>query len=342
MTLPLFHSVYGLGLCANLPIPGLVALPLTPRLDVQVWLGLMPPWLNEMADAPAQEWYISPYQDEHGEPILTVWELAEGAYFRLLYSDGIEFIVDVGGTQTWATWPDTATLEDTATYLLGPVLGFMLRLRGVTCLHASAITVGNQAIALLGPTGSGKSTTAAAFAGLGYPVLSGDVVALSDLGDAFLVQPGYPRLRLWPEAVNALYGSEDALPRITPTWDKRYLDLTENGFRFHQQPLPLAAIYILDERSTDPAAPFVDGICGSDSLMTLIANTYATYLLDKAMRAQEFELVGRLVNTTPLRRATPHVDMASLSDLCEVILDDFQALAHHALPRPPLNGVNHV
>src|SRR5262249_22183040 len=152
------------------------------------------------------------------------------------------------------------TLEDTATYLLGPVLGFILRLRGVTCLHASAVAICDQAIAILGPAGAGKSTTAASFARAGYKVLTDDIVALDERGDAFLVQPAYPRVRLWSESVNALFGTEDALPLLTPTWDKRYLDLQANISCFQEHPLPLAAIYLLDKRSSDPAAPFIEAV----------------------------------------------------------------------------------
>ena len=129
-------------------------------------------------------------------------------------------------------WPDSSTLEDAATYLLGPVLGFVLRLRGITCLHASAVAVGDRAIALMGPANAGKSTTAAGFSRMGFPVLADDIVALSEPDEILRVQPAYPQLRLWPESAAFLYGSADALPRLTPTWDKRALDLTQNGCRF--------------------------------------------------------------------------------------------------------------
>src|SRR5437879_13890138 len=62
-------------------------------------------------------------------------------------------------------------------------------------------------------------------------------VCSSDLGDQFFAEPGYPRVRLWPDAVHALYGSSTDLPRLTPTWDKRYLDLAD---QFEPLVLPLA------------------------------------------------------------------------------------------------------
>ncbi len=65
--------------------------------------------------------------------------------------------------------------------------------------------------------------------------------------------------------------------------------------------------------------------------MALVANTYSTSLLDKAMRAQEFELLGRVVASVPLRRVIPHADPIYLPRLCDVILDDFQTLTPSAL-----------
>jgi hypothetical protein len=58
-------------------------------------------------------------------------------------------------------------------------------------------------------------------------------------------------------------------------------------------------------------------------LLSLIANTYATKLMDKQMRAREFELLTRVLNNVPLRRVTPHADPARIPELCDAILNDF-------------------
>jgi len=311
--------MYGLGIVANEIIPGVPAAPIASD-DVRITFSSLPSWLYEVSTNQV-ETYVADYNDECGNPVLRMFSVLEGKYFRFSYADETEFLVDQAGTEIWAKWAAPLTLEDTATYLLGPVMGFVMLLRGVVCLHASAIAVGDKAIALLGPAGSGKSTTAAAFSDRGYSVLAEDVVTLDDRGNHFLVRPGYPCIRLWPASVKALYGSESHLPKLTPNWDKCYLDLKE---QFHTDPLPLAAIYQLGERRQDTKAPFVDSLDRSEGLLSLIANTYATKLMDKQMRAREFELLTRVLNNVPLRRVTPHADPARIPDLCDTILNDFR------------------
>jgi hypothetical protein len=293
-------------------------------VEVHLEAGLSLP--EAVLEGPRQLRYASANRDEHGEPFFTVWSLSGGAMFHLHYRDEIDFLVDVDGTKIWGTWSDTLTVEDASTYLLGPVLGLVLRLRGITCLHASAIDVGGQAIAVIGPPGAGKSTTAAIFATSGFRVLSDDVVALADHGSAFLAQPAYPRVGLWSDSVETLFGLPDALPQQTPTWPKCYLDLTQNGYRFQPNALPLRAVYVLSARDTSAKAPLVHALPVRVGLTQLIENTYLSYLLDRTMSALDLDVLSRLVSSMPVRRLIPHANSALLPRLRDVILDDFQAL----------------
>lgn len=334
--MPYRCSIYGLGVVANITIPGVPSSRVAAD-DVRITFGSLPAWLDEVSTTQIETSYVADYTDECGSPVLCVFRLLEGKYHRFCYADRTEFVVDRSGTEIWAKWPEPLTLEDATTYLLGPIMGFVMLLRGVVCLHASAIAIGDFAIALLGPAGSGKSTTAAAFSDRGFSILAEDVVTLDDGEDHFLVRPAYPCIRLWPAAVKALYGSETQLPKLTPNWDKRYLDLTERPEQFQRQPLPLAAIYLLGARCDDPLAPFVQPIDRADGLMSLVANTYATKLMDKQMRAREFELLNRVLNNVALRRVTPHSDPARISELCDSILNDFES-THTCIASIPMVG----
>ena len=201
-------------------------------------------------------------------------------------------------------------------------MGVLLRLRGITCLHASAVVVEGRAIGLVGVSGAGKSTTAAAFARLGYPVLTDDVLALTDCADHFLVRPAYPRVRLWPQSAAGLFGSADALPRMIPGWDKRFLSLEQPGYRFQSESLPLAALYFLEPRGKNKNVSVIEAVNPSEALMTLVSDSFATNFQDKPRRAAEFDLLGRLVATIPLRRISAPDDLARIDDLCSAIAQD--------------------
>ncbi|MGH9700667.1 MAG: HPr kinase/phosphorylase [Candidatus Acidiferrales bacterium] len=261
------------------------------------------------------------FKDDAGEPILKIWNLGGGKFLRLAYPDGMQFWMDREGTKIWAVWPARSSLEDAASYLLGPVLGLLLRLRGTTCLHASAVEIHGRAVIFPGEEGAGKSTTAAALARRGHAVLSDDVVALAERDGIFLVLPAYPYLSLWEDSVKMLYGAEDALPAFSPNFDKRMLSLATHNLRFEKQALPLGAVFLLGDRSADDRAPWVEALNPHENLVSLVVNSYATNLLESNMREREFVLLGRVAAAVPVRRLHAHEHSQRIDALCQLIED---------------------
>src|SRR6266851_8143358 len=243
------YFVFGLHLRSNRPLPG-VGTPIFPANSprVELHLGIRPYPESEVSPDEEELTYTSSYLAETGEPALRIWRVGKDAFLRIAYLDGTQFWLDRKRENLWARWPARSSLEETSTYLLGPILGLLLRLRGVTCLHASAVAIEDRCVAFVGPAGAGKSTTAAAFARQGYAVVSDDIVALVERAGALHVMPAYPHLCLWPDSVKMLYDSPEALPRLIPDWDKRRLSLGEQGTFFESRCLPLAAVYVLSER----------------------------------------------------------------------------------------------
>ncbi len=311
------YAVYGLRLSADRPIPGLFPDENTHANDLTVHLGGLP----ARADIEAEWCHVSELLDGHGEAMLRVARTSNpsGLYFR--YGDGTTFIIDDGASALWAAWRAPLTLEDTATYLLGPMLGFVLRLRGVLSLHASVVSVEGQALAFMGAAGAGKSTLAAAFAQRGFAVVSDDVLALDMRGDEFIAQPGYPRLRLWPDSVAALFGASESLPRLTPNWDKRYLALGTTKFRFQSTPLPLGALYVIGNAGTSMPAPIAP-MKAREAMVALLRENAEGALTDKATRAREFRDIGRLVERVPIRRLSSKHSEHHPEGLVDKILKD--------------------
>ncbi len=251
---------------------------------------------------------------------------------RFDYADGMQFWVDANGRELWARWAANSSFEDAVSYLMGPILGYVLRLRGITCLHASAVQCLGRAVVFVGPGGAGKSTSAAALALRGHAVISDDVVALKEDNGTFYAVPAYPYLALWPESVRALYDSRRDFAPFSANFSKRILPLDSGNLRFAEEPVPLDAIFLLDDRSDDSTGPLLRHANQREALLALVANTYANLLLDEATRAQEFEFVGRLLNQVPVRRLRPREDLSRIGALCDVVERDVAARSMGVAP----------
>jgi hypothetical protein len=298
-----FNSdAYGVTFSSNHEIPGLPHRPQAESADLTIHFGESPPWAGTLAGSAG----LALHHRMHGP-----------GRHALRYADDTRFYLDLPAATIWATWPQALTLEDTATYLLGPVLGLYLRLAGQVCLHGSAVVLDGRCVAFVGPAGSGKSTLAAVFAALGHAVLTEDVACLDAAGDAFTVRPGYPRIRLWQDSEPLLPGRREALPKLTPNWDKGYLPLGDA--RFHAAPAPLGAIYLLQDREPMTGPCEAREVSGQTVLSQLIANTYGKRLVDRRMRAHEFDVLGQLARAVPVRALALNADGTRLAEACEWI-----------------------
>lgn len=317
-------------------MPGLTAAVTGSTPDVRLWLGAVPPAFAEQEPRSRPSPGSSPGSQTSFALGADVW--SERGFVRIRYLDETEFYVDQAGTEVWATWPDDLTVEDTATYLVGPILSLVLHLRGAVMLHASAVRIGDFAVAFVGPQGAGKSTTAASFALAGYSVLTDDVATVREDSAIFRVVPAYPRIRLWPESVDMLFGSPDALPKLTPNWGKRYLDLDSVSYHFQSDALPLGAIYFLHPRNDAPSAPEIAAETLREGMVNLLGNLTGNYLLDQILPASSFDFLRRLTQAVPLRRIIPHADPDYLPQLRELIVADFRSLQTSARIHKDRNG----
>ena len=89
--------MYGLGIVANEIIPGVPAASIASD-DVRITFSSLPSWLYEVSTNQV-ETYVADYNDECGNPVLRMFSVLEGKYFRFSYADQTEFLVDQGGTE---------------------------------------------------------------------------------------------------------------------------------------------------------------------------------------------------------------------------------------------------
>jgi len=259
---------------------------------------------------------------EHSFSAEDLTEAVGGKCYELSYSDGTRFVVDDPGERVWGTIQPPQTEEDLATYFLGPVMGFLLRRSHVTCLHASAVELHGNAVLFCGGPGCGKSTTAAALALGGAPILAEDIVPFELTKGRYWAHPGYPRVCLWPDAVAKLTGNPEALPRLSATWEKRFLPLDGARAKFADGRRPVGLIYLLGGRSGEADAPRFEEMRPREAFLELVQNTYMNWLLDRERRAEEFDELGEIVQQVPVRRIVAHSDGGRIGELRDRILAD--------------------
>jgi hypothetical protein len=314
------YRAFGLNITADAPIPGLATAAGEPAPDVEIELaGDARAW----GDCAADVLRIDHPPDDKGCS-LRLWADRDNEVFRFLFGDGTEFVVEGAGAKIRARWPTGVDVEGACVYLLGPIMGFALRLRGLTCLHGCAVSDGSRALAVLAGSGRGKSTTAAAFARRGVPVLTDDLLVIRDDHTSLWAQPATPRIRLWPHAAEGLFGSADALPRITPddpSWDKRFIDLAREPFRFCEREVPLAALYVGIQ---DDAAerPSVEEMNDREALFSLLTNSYSRRLQNRRMLADDFAALTNMLQRLPVLRFRLREGFEHLDELCEMLLYD--------------------
>lgn len=199
-------------------------------------------------------------------------------------------------------------------YLLGTVMGALMMQRGHLVLHGNAFRVGDACAVVVGRSGAGKSTLAAELQRRGHDVLADDVVPVDGDGNAL---PGYPRIKLWEDAVTRLGVDPGDLERVATAVDKFQLPIT----RVALEPLPLRWVYVL-ERHVGPGLELTDAT-GMERFSLLHEHSYRNELIhgDDAVRAH-LELCSRLAGTARIRRITRPAETMTAEATADAILAD--------------------
>jgi hypothetical protein len=176
-----------------------------------------------------------------------VQAFASATSFRLMFDDTGTF--DVVASEKRITWyPGTgATGAAVRADLLGRVIAMAAHSAGALALHASAVSIEGEAIALLGPKHAGKSTLALALVKAGARLLTDDTLVVRvEAGGAAWASPGVQRVRLWEDSARALDVRTGGDAGAKPTIDVLPPDRLETA------DVRLGACYVL-QRAGSPA-----------------------------------------------------------------------------------------
>ena len=233
------------------------------------------------------------------------------------------FTISKDGSSIHAVRNSFNSYDNFCCFLVHPVLGFALRLRGIVCLHATTMVVNGHAISIVGAKGSGKSTTAASLFLQGCEILADDIAALSQSQGCFFVAPGLTQLRLLPQTVKALHLELSTLKSIWPQplplmTQKVYLGAKQEN----KTKLPLAAIYILGPREKQLKQPRIEQLSATQGLFYLTKNTIRREILDEEGRVHEFQVLSELAQQVPIKQVQRPNDTQKIHEIATTILHD--------------------
>lgn len=234
----------------------------------------------------------------------------------------LEFVVSADAIDAFV--PATIPRGDAVSFLIGPVLAIVCRMRQIPCLHASVLMVDDRAFALMGDKGVGKSTTAAMLHTLGARLVTDDVAVMHRGRDGRLfVQPGYPYMRLTPEA-SAMCDQRFSLDNVVlSTGAKCYIPAysADGASEFPTGPVPLERVYLLSSRNATSCG--IDTIDRPRALRELNRNAYVRYVTDDKIRKKDFELFASLARSGSVRATTRPDDLTTLEAFCKQLLQEF-------------------
>ena len=218
----------------------------------------------------------------------------EGAC-SLLVRDGRAVAVELRGS---------ATAADASLAVSGSGLALLLVQRSLLVLHGSCVAYGDRAVCLLGPSGVGKSTLAAALQGRGYRLISDAMTVLRETVAGWRALPGWSTMKLWPASVarlgwqprvqGAVHSESDKLVCAAP-------DLAVDEVALHG---------MVSVVPSEPVALLA--LRHADSLVEVIKNHYLAEHGLGARGAEVLAACGRLLSCTPLRRLQRGVSLDQL------------------------------
>lgn len=134
------------------------------------------------------------------------------------------------------------------------IAAFVSAMRGALPFHGCTVAVDGKALLICGVGGAGKSTLAAAMVAQGADFIADDlsIVTWDDERSCFVVQPGRPTVRLYPETAAWL----DSAPRRVDPEDPRGKYMVTLASADRHIAVPLYEMIMLDDQYEEGHAIF--------------------------------------------------------------------------------------
>jgi hypothetical protein len=209
-----------------------------------------------------------------------------------------------------------------AHYFFNHALPLWLETRGIPVLHASAAVMSDQVVALLGPSGMGKSTLCASLVHTGWRFLTDDGLSLhEDPASNWRCLSGPPMFRLWPGSLEKLeHETWRDLSRVHADFEKRAVPVATSGVVKREGAPTLSAIFILERLETSCGDIVISDYSGGEALIGLIEHTLlASVASALGLAPQRMQQLSRLVERVTVRGLTYPSGKANWPRIEEVI-----------------------
>jgi hypothetical protein len=180
-------------------------------------------------------------------------------------------------------------------FLVGRVLPWASVLRGREVLHAAAVSLGGRAVAVIGPTGAGKSSLALRLVLGGARFVTDDVLAVDLEGGGVRAHPGAAILSLRSAERAGLTPDERRrLGKFLGHSEKTYVSVARVD-----RAVPLSAIYFLTAGEAHAAA--IEPV--TPDARSLLSSTFVLGVQSPRRLVNQLEVCARIAGSVPAFRA---------------------------------------
>jgi hypothetical protein len=174
--------------------------------------------------------------------------------------------------------------------LVAQALPLAATLHGLEPLHASAVNLGDRAVAFTAPSGTGKTSIVMNLVARGAGLVTDDVLAIEPASHGLRAHPGARLMNADRDELNAIAEGRERLGPVLGVDEKVYLRPA-----LEPRPLPLAALYRL--LRAPAGAPFRIEEEVPPAPRSVLGTAFLRYLRSPDRLARRLELVSRVART---------------------------------------------
>ena len=303
---PVVHHLYGVSIRTAWPVTGV------PVRD-QPWdVELVEGDAETLADAAL---YVSPAQRSKWAQSAV---LPDGSAYRR-WTNLFEFLVTPDARQIRARLLGNLDDEAMLAYLLVDALSFSMVRLGREPLHATAVVTDRGAIAFLGNSGDGKSTLSALFLQSGAKLVTDDMLVLTRVTSRWLAEPGPPRIKLYRQMAERIFGRVDGGIPMNSATDKLIIPWAPT--HVSTEAVPLVAMYLLDEAGdAGSPRPAIHRLSPAAAFPRILAHTAGHYRSEEQRLRRQFEFATALVREVPINTLSYRRNESEMLNVRDAVL----------------------